>query len=170
MNTPLISPFDPAPPSNYSLKLPVSTVIVGSLLTLWPFVATFPMLPPFGLLMLLGWRLRLPEVFPIWGALPLGLFDDVVSGQPLGSAMLLWTLCFFVIDTIDARLVFRDFWQDWLIAAGAIGFCLIAGRLFAAPLASHVDTVLLLQIAVSILLFPLIVLLCAWLDDKRGDA
>ena len=50
--------------------------------------------------------------------LPLGLFDDLVSGQPLGSAMLLWTLCFLAIDVLEQRLVWRDFWQDWLIAVG----------------------------------------------------
>jgi hypothetical protein len=33
----------------------------------------------------------------------------------------------------EHRLVFRDFWQDWLIASGAIAFCLIAGRFLAVP-------------------------------------
>jgi rod shape-determining protein MreD len=73
-----------------------------------------------------------------------------------------------MIDLIDQRLVFRDFWQDWLIAAGAIGFCLIAGRLVAAPIGAHVDTVLLVQIVISTMLFPLVARFCAWLDRKRG--
>ncbi|MFC3580808.1 rod shape-determining protein MreD [Sphingomonas hylomeconis] len=163
-------PFDPAPLSPIARILPALTIMAGSLITIWPFIATIPALPPFGLLMLLGWRLLRADALPIWGALPLGLFDDLLSGQPFGSSMLLWQLCFFAIDLLDQRIVYRDFWQDWMIAAGATGFCLILGRAFATPLAAHVDTVLLLQAAIAIMLFPVVARLCAWLDGKRGDA
>lgn len=163
-------PFDPAPAGKLSRALPALTVMLGSLVTIWPFVATIPVLPPMGLLMLLGWRLMRSDNFHIWAALPLGLFDDLFSGQPLGSAMLLWMLCFFAIDLIEQRLMFRDFWQDWLIASGAIGFCLIAGRFLATPITAHVDTVLLVQVAITIMLFPVVSRLCAWLDGKRESA
>ena len=167
MREPTRGPFDAAPPRVAVRLLPAVSVVLASLVTTWPFVASFPFLPPLGLMMLLAWRLSRADVFAIWAPLPLGFFDDLVSGQPLGNAMLLWTLCFFMIDLIDQRLVFRDFWQYWLIATGSIGFCLIAGRLIAAPLGAHVDTVLLLQIVISAMLFPLVARLCAWLDRKR---
>lgn len=141
------------------------SVMLGSLMTLLPVVAVVPFLPPFGLMMLLGWRLLRPDSMRVWAPVPLGFFDDLVSGQPLGSAMLLWTLCVLMVDMLDTRLVWRDFWQDWLIASGAIGFCLIAGRLVAAPFSAHVDTAMLLQLAISAALFPLIARLCAWLDS-----
>ena len=163
-------PFDPAPAGKLSRALPALTVMLGSLVTIWPFIATIPVLPPIGLLMLLGWRLMRSDNFHIWAALPLGLFDDLLSGQPLGSSMLLWMLCFFAIDLIEQRLMFRDFWQDWLIASGAIAFCLIAGRFFATPITAHVDTVLLVQVAITIMLFPVVSRLCAWLDEKRESA
>ncbi len=145
-----------------------AAVVGGSMVTLLPIVATVPILPPFGLLMLLGWRLQRGDVLKVWAPLPLGLFDDVLTGQPLGSAMLLWTLCFLAIDVLDTRLVWRDFWQDWLIAAGSIGFCLIAGRLIASPFGAHVDTVLLLQIVVSVALFPVVASLCARMNRERN--
>lgn len=170
MRAPARNPFDPTPAPMLQRIIPAASVMIASLITLWPYVASFPLLPPLGLLVLLGWRLMRPDAFAIWAALPLGLFDDLVSGQPLGSAMLLWMICFFVIDTIDQRLVFRDFWQNWLIAAGATGFCLIAGRLIAAPIGAHVDTVLLMQAIISIMLFPLVARFCAWLDGKREGA
>lgn len=170
MRAPTRGPFDAAPPPAAARILPPTSVILGSLITIWPFIGSFPILPPFGLMMLLGWRLTRPSVFPIWAPLPLGFFDDLVSGQPLGNAMLLWTLCFFMIDLIDHRLVFRDFWQDWLIASGALGFCLLAGRLIASPISAHVDTVLLLQFGICALLFPLIARFCIWLDRKRRGA
>lgn len=140
------------------------TVMIGSMVTLLPFVATFPFLPPVGLLMLLGWRLQRAESIKVWVPALLGLFDDMVSGQPIGNSMLFWTLCFLAIDVLDTRLVWRDFWQDWLIAAGLMGFCLIAGRLVAVPFSAHVDTALLLQIVVCAALFPVVASFCGWLD------
>ena len=71
------------------------------------------------------------------------------------------------IDLLDQRLVWHDFWQDWLLAAGGIASCLILGRLIASPIGAHVDTVLLLQVIVSIMLYPVMTRLIAWLDRKR---
>lgn len=151
-----------------SLWLAPLSVVLGSMTTLIPVVATIPFLPPFGLMMLLGWRLVRGDSMKVWAPVPLGFVDDMMSGQPLGSAMLLWTMCILVVDILDTRLVWRDFWQDWLIASGAIGFCLIAGRLVAAPFAAHVDTALLLQIVISAALFPVIARFCAWLDRDKN--
>jgi rod shape-determining protein MreD len=162
--------FAPTAPKVQRLGIPIASVVLGSLVTIVPIVVSYPVLPPFGLMMLLGWRLLRPELFKIWAVAPFGLFDDLVSGQPMGSAMLLWTISFFAIEIFDQRLVWRDFWQDWTIAAGAIAFCLIAGRLIASPIGAHVDTMLIAQIAVSALLFPWIARIIAWLDRKRGRA
>ncbi|MHA6719254.1 rod shape-determining protein MreD [Sphingomonas sp. RS6] len=148
---------------------PVS-IMLGSLVTIIPVIATIPVLPPFGLLMLLGWRLRRPDALKVWAAIPLGFFDDLLGGQPLGSAMLLWTTCMLVTDVLETRLVWRDFWQDWLIASGAIGFSLIGGRLLASPISADVDTAMLFQIAATIMLFPLASRLCAALDRDRRPA
>ncbi len=143
------------------------TIVIGSLVTLVPFKASFPILPPFGLMMLLAWRLHRPDLLKPWSPVLLGLLDDLVSGQPLGSSMLFWMVSCIAIDVLDTRIVWRDFLQDWLLAAGAIGFCLIGGRLVAAPLGAHVDTVLLIQILISIALFPVLSRLVSRLDGKR---
>lgn len=154
--------------SGRSAWRPAISILAGSLVTaLLPVVATVPILPPFGLLMLLGWRLHRPDAFPPWAAVLLGLFDDLVSGQPLGSAMALWTVCILALDVIDNRLVWRDFWQNWLIAAGAIGSCLIITRLIATPIGAHVDTALLIQIVTTVALYPVVARLCASLDRDR---
>lgn len=162
--TSLLTPPLPRPPAG---AVPWLTVIGGSLLTAVPFVATVPLLPPFGLLVLLAWRLLDRWAFGRWAAAPLGLIDDLVSGQPLGSAVLLWSLAFLLIELVEQRLVFRDFWQDWLIATGLIGFCLIGGRLLAVPLGAHVDTAMLFQGIVAALLFPVATRFIAWVHAKR---
>jgi rod shape-determining protein MreD len=162
--------FAPEPSPIAAWAIPVASVVLGSLLTILPLVATFPVLPPLGLMVLLTWRLLRPETMRIWSPLPFGFFDDLVSGQPLGSAMLLWTLSFLIVDLLDRRLVSRDFWQDWVLAAGAIAFSLIGGRLIATPFAAHVDTLLLFQVIAAVLLYPFVARLVAWLDSKRGSA
>jgi len=160
--------FAPEPSRTAVWAIPVASVMAGSLVTIVPLVATFPVLPPLGLMTLLAWRLLRPEWTRIWSPLPFGFFDDLVSGQPLGSAVLLWTLAFLVVDLLDRRLVSRDFWQDWVLASGAIAFCLFGGRLIATPLTAHVDTVLLFQVIAAVLLFPVVSRIVAWLDAKRG--
>lgn len=140
----------------------VAMVLAGSLVTIAPVIATVPFLPPFGLIALLAWRLFRAGALPAWAAAPLGLFDDLLSGQPLGSAMLLWSLCLLALDVLDTRLVQRDFWQDWLIATGAVALCLALGRVFAGMLAAPVDAALLVQTALSGLTFPAVTRLCAW--------
>lgn len=151
-----------------SIWLAPLSVMLGSMTTLLPVVATVPFLPPFGLLLLLAWRLMRADAMKVWMPVPLGFFDDMLSGQPLGSAMLLWSAAVLMVDVLDTRLVWRDFWQDWLIASGAIAFVLIGGRLVAVPFTAHVDTALLIQILVSAVLFPVVARFCAWLDrDKK---
>lgn len=146
------------------------SVVLGSMMTLLPVVGTVPFLPPFGLMILLAWRMTRGDSMRVWAPVPLGFFDDMVSGQPVGSAMLLWTICVLAMDILDTRLVWRDFWQDWLIASGAIAFCLIAARLAATPFGAHVDTALCFQILIACALFPLVARLCAWFDrDVRKN-
>lgn len=163
-------PFAPTLPPGRARALPWSTVMAGSLVTIVPVIASLPLLPPVGLVMLLAWRLLSRFSLRPWAAAPLGLFDDLVSGQPLGSAVLLWSLCFLAIDLVEQRLVDRDFWQDWVIASGALAFCLVAGRWLALPLAARVDTMLVAQIVISIMLFPVATRLAGWIDAKRGQS
>jgi rod shape-determining protein MreD len=148
--------------------LPWATVMVGSLLTILPFGATLSLLPPFGLLALLSWRLLAPFAIRRWAPAFLGLFDDLVSGQPVGSAMLLWTLAYFLVGALEARSGLRDFWQNWVIAALAIAVALAGGRLAATPLGAHVDVGLGVQVILSILLFPAVAFLIARVDARRG--
>lgn len=165
-----ISSFAPPVPQHRARALPWLTVIAGSLVTAAPLIATAPLLPPFGLLMLLTWRLLVRFSLRRWAAAPLGFVDDLVSGQPLGSAVLLWSLAFLLIDLVEQRLVFRDWWQDWLVATGLLAFCLIGGRLIAVPIGAHVDTALLAQCVAAALLFPVATRVVAWVDAKRGPA
>ncbi|KKW92793.1 MULTISPECIES: rod shape-determining protein MreD [Sphingobium] len=148
---------------------PVITVMLGSIVTALPVIAQSPVMPPFGLLLLLTWRLLRPELWRAWIGLPLGLFDDMASGQPIGSAMFLWTVTLIAIDAVESRMVWRSYRQDWLIATAAIIFC-IAGGVFFARITGGGDVKLILvapQMLWTVLLFPFVVRQCARIDRWR---
>jgi rod shape-determining protein MreD len=152
------------------IGVPAISVMLGSMTVLLPSIALYPLLPPFGLLMLLAWRMLVRDLWPVWAALPLGLFDDIFSGQPIGSAMLLWTLVFLVLDLFDRWMMWRDYRQDWLLAAVLTSFVLLVGLGIANSAGGDTSAdIVLPQILVSALCFPLIVRLCAWLDRVRWN-
>lgn len=156
-------------PSRWALiGIPAASVLLGSLTALLPGVALSPFVPPVGLIMLLAWRTLVRDLWPAWVALPLGFFDDLFSGQPLGSAMLLWTMVFLILDIFDRWMMWRDYRQDWIIASSLIAVVLIAGLGIANMAGGGTNIwVLLPQIFVSALCFPAAVRLCARLDQLR---
>lgn len=160
-------PFDPAPLPLATRARPGGSVMLGSMITLVPVIASVALLPPFGYLMFLAWRLHRRDALPVWTPLALGLFDDLLSGQPFGYAIFLWTATFLVIDMLDDRLASRTFWRDWLLASGMVAVYLLVGRLLAVPLTAHVDMVLLAQIALSIAVYPVIAWIVAVIDGYR---
>lgn len=148
--------------------VPIVSTMAASLVSLLPLVAQAPVLPPLGMLVLVAWRLLRPEFWRIWAPLPLGLWDDLFSGQPIGSAMLSWTLAFLAIEAVDKWLRWRDYWQDWLVAAGIVAFVIAVDFLIALATGGGGSIrVVVPQMIASILLFPLIVRFCAALDRWR---
>lgn len=162
------SDFTPPPSTFAQQAIPITSVLIASLLPLLPYVATVPLLPPLGFMVALAWRLLRADLWPLWVALPLGLFDDLFSGAPLGSAMALWTISFVAIDLIDRRLVWRDQWQDWSIAAGFLALYLL-GALALADVTGGATPLRLLspQLALSVLLFPMVMRIATHLDRAR---
>ncbi len=109
--------------------VPIATVLAASLITTLPILPSLPLLPPLGLMMLIAWRQLRPGLWPLWIGAPLGLFDDLFSGQPLGSAVFLWSAAMIALSVIDERTSYRDYWLDWLIAALVLISALIGGML-----------------------------------------
>ena len=148
--------------------VPIGSTIAAILLALLPIVATHPLWPDFGFLVLVTWRLLRPEIWTARTALGLGLLADLVAGNPLGQSMLLWTAIFLALELIDARLGFRDYMMDWLIAAAAIAFNCMGGWYIALLMGSDVRlAVMTPQIGLSILAFPLAARLVLALDRWR---
>ncbi|WP_254514666.1 rod shape-determining protein MreD [Novosphingobium sp. G106] len=107
-------------------SVPWVSVMLGSLLPGWLFMASAPYVPPLGFLTLLAWRQLRPGLLPVWAGLPLGFFDDLYSGQPMGSAILLWSIAMIVIEAIELRFPWRGFALEWLLATAMIGVYVVA--------------------------------------------
>jgi rod shape-determining protein MreD len=148
--------------------VPILSTIAAILLALLPIVSTSPILPDFGFLLLITWRLLRPEIWTARMALGLGLIADLVVGHPLGQSMLLWTSLFLIFDFIDTRLGFRDYMMDWLIAAGAILFHTVGAWYIALIMGSDIAfTVMVPQIVLTILAYPLAARVVLTLDRWR---
>lgn len=148
--------------------VPYATVMLASLLPTLLLAGVMPIAPPLGFLMLLGWRMVRPGLFPLWVGLPLGAFDDLFSGQPFGSAILLWSLAMIGLELLEQRFPFRGFFQDWFTAALVIVLYLVAAMLVSgtAPTVHHLIASIP-QLLLSILLYPIITHMVAALDRFR---
>ena len=148
--------------------LPWLTILLASLTPWLPIITPAPLLPPFGFMLMLAWRLLRPGLLPLWAGLPLGLLDDFYSGQPLGSGVLLFSLVLIAIELIEIRFPWRNFWLDWLTASAILIGYLAVAAILAGPALTLVQlTVIVPQLVLSIVLFPVVARLVAQLDRLR---
>ena len=148
--------------------VPWFSIMVASLLPVFVIAAALPMVPPLGFLMLLAWRLGRPGLLPVWAGIPLGLFDDLYSGQPFGFAILTWSLAMLAIEAVEMRIPWRAFWQDWGIAAVLGALYLGSGWLLSGVSPTFPSLIALVpQLVLTVLLFPIASRVVARLDLWR---
>lgn len=148
--------------------VPYITIILGSLLPVLFLADVMPIVPPVAFLFLIGWQIMRPGLLPLWVGVPLGLFDDLFSGQPVGSAIMLWSITMIALELIETRFPWRGFWQDWFTASLAIVlYILSAMAISGASITPHQLLASVPQIALSVLLYPLFARLVARLDRFR---
>jgi len=148
--------------------VPYLSIMAGSLLPLFVLTGTMPIMPPLGFMMLLGWRIMRPGLLPIWIGVPLGMVDDLFSGQPFGSAVLLWSLAMLAIEQLEQRFPWRNFGHDWLTAATVMGAYLMLALLVSGTTPNYHQLIVIApQIVLSILLYPIVAVVVSWLDRFR---
>lgn len=157
-----------APSPLLATILPWLLVMLGSLSPMWPVIASAPVLPPLGFLFLLGWLHLRPGMLPVWAGLPLGLFDDLFSGQPFGSAVLLWSLATIGMDYVENRFPWRGFVQNWLVASAVIVlYLLFAAWLAGAAGKPFVLAAMLPQLGLAVLAYPITAQIVGLVDRLR---
>ena len=157
-----------APSPFVALAVPWVTIMLGSMFPAFPLIASAPLFPPIGFMLLVAWRQIRPGLLPVWAGFPLGLFDDIYSGQPFGSAMLVWSLAMVVLDVIEARFPWRSFWQEWLVGSLMVIAWLLTAAMFANAAGAATPFILIApQAVLAILLYPLVGRLVAMFDRFR---
>ncbi|MGF1456804.1 MAG: rod shape-determining protein MreD [Alphaproteobacteria bacterium] len=125
-----------------------------------------PLAPVLALVALFYWAVYVPEVCPTWVAFLTGLFQDIVSGGPLGLWALVYVVVFRVV--LQNRLLFvgRAAYSGWagfaMAAILATALAWAAGSVyFGQPLS---PTPILGQMMVTVLCYPPL----AWIMLKVG--
>ena len=150
------------------MSVPYAAIMLASVLPVLLIADTMPLAPSFGFLMLIAWRMVRPGLLPLWAGAPLGAFDDLVSGQPFGSAILLWSLAMIAIELIETRFPWRGFWQDWFTASViAVSYWLASLVVSGASLTPEMLAVAAPQALLGVLLYPIIARMVAGLDRFR---
>lgn len=147
---------------------PIASTMIASSLALLPIVSTSQILPNFGLIALLSWRLLRPELWTARMGLVLGFAHDLITGGPLGLAISLWTALLLMFDFVDGKLLWRDYWIEWFLAAVAIALASAAEWKVADLMdaAGPIRTILP-HILISVLFFPAMLKLVVALDRWR---
>lgn len=143
--------------------IPALSVAAASLLPLAPVVAEVGWMPDTGLLLLLAWRLLRGDVIPAWWAAPLGLWNDLVLGLPIGLSVATFTAAMILLDLLDRRTMWRDYWLEWLLAAVLLTLAEFARWQVDAAMGAHYKLITMLPaIAIAIFSFPL----AAWTANR----
>ena len=157
-----------APSRTIGNLVPWLSIVLASAVGFAPVIASAPVVPPLAFMLLLAWRTLRPGLLPVWAGLPLGAIDDLYSGQPFGSAVLIWSLAMLAMEAVDQRFLWRGFIADWLAASVLLSGGLLLGAIVAGIAAGHIAPwIVLPQLALSIVLFPLMTQGVALLDRLR---
>lgn len=149
--------------------IPAVTVVLGSMVSLLPIVSSTGWWPDWALMLLVAWRLLRADAWPAWWAAPLGFVNDLITGNPVGLSVALWSAIMIAMDILDRRTMWRDYWIEWAIAALFIGLAELAQWRVAAIMGSSVPLSMSAgpAIIVSVLCFPVAAFLAAKLDRWR---
>jgi rod shape-determining protein MreD len=155
----------PVPGAQY---WPAFSVMLASLLVVLPIVSMNGWFPNFGFLMLLAWRLLRSDAFPTWWAAPLGLFNDLALGSPIGLSVAVWTAAILALDIADRRTQWRGYWLEWILAGVLLlGQEAAEWRVAQIMGASVPFLTILSPLLISILAFPVAAWIVARIDRWR---
>lgn len=148
--------------------IPAASVVAASLLSALPIVSTSGWYPGLGYLTLIAWRLLRSDAFPSWWATPLGLINDAVTGAPIGFSVALWTATMLLLDLIDRRTMWRDYWIEWGLA-GVLLFAYEVAEWRVAQVmgASLPFATVIPPFLIALLSFPIAAFVAARLDGWR---
>ena len=148
--------------------LPAASVVAAAMLSALPIVSTSGWYPDFGFLALIAWRLLRSDPWPAWWAAPLGFANDLITGAPIGLSVALWTATMILLDLVDRRTIWRDYWIEWALAALLLLLNELVERWVAGMMGAAVPIVSIAPpLLISIFAFPIAAWAVAKIDRWR---
>lgn len=148
--------------------VPAMSVVAASLLCALPIVSNSGWFPDFGFVVLIAWRLLRADVWPAWWGAPLGLCNDLLTGNPVGLSIAVWTAAMLALDIADRRTMWRGYWLEWAIATLLLlGNEAAEWRVAQVMGASLPFLTVVPPLLISILAFPIAAFLVSRLDRWR---
>jgi rod shape-determining protein MreD len=148
--------------------LPAASVVAASMLSALPIVSTSGWYPEFGFLALIAWRLLRSDPWPAWWAAPLGFANDLITGAPIGLSVALWTATMILLDLVDRRTIWRDYWIEWALAALLLLLNELVERWVAGMMGAAVPIVSIAPpLLISVFAFPIAAWAVARIDRWR---
>ena len=155
-------------PSPYAPYIPAGTVVLSSLLAALPIISTSGWYPDFGYLVLISWRLLRADPWPAWWAAPLGLINDLFTGYPIGFSVALWSATMLVLDLIDRRTMWRDYWIEWILAGVLLAIDQWLQWRVAAAMGARLPYFSIVPpMVISSCVFPVIAWIVSRIDSRR---
>ena len=156
-------------PVSGARMVPSYTVLAASLLIALPIVSDSGWFPDFGFLVLIAWRLLRSDVWPSWWAAPMGFFNDLVTGHPVGFSIAVWTAAMLALDLADRRTMWRGYWLEWALAAVLLLANESAEWRVAQVMGASLPylTTVLPPLLISILAFPIVAWIVSRIDRWR---
>jgi rod shape-determining protein MreD len=103
-------------PVRHADWVPAASVVAASALAMLPIVSASGWWPNTGLMILIAWRMLRADAWPAWWAAPLGFFNDLLTGTPIGLSITLWTGIMLIMDLVDRRTQWRGYVIEWGVA------------------------------------------------------
>lgn len=155
-------------PRRLARWIPALSVVGATLLNVLPIMSTSGWYPEFGYLTLVAWRLLRSDPWPAWWAAPMGLLNDLIIGHPVGLSVFLWSSSMLVLDLLDRRTMWRDYWIEWLLAALLLlATSWVRWRIAAVSGASLPYMMTVPGLLISIFIFPVLARFASNIDRWR---
>ena len=155
----------PVPAAEY---VPAASVVVAILFCALPIIVENGWFPDFGFLMLIAWRLRRADVWPAWWAALLGLLNDLLTGAPVGLSVAVWTGAMLLTEIAERRILWKDYWIEWALAAVLITLNETAQWQVAGWMGAKVPYAAVIPaLFISVVAFPIFAWTVGWIDGWR---
>lgn len=156
---------------HWRLGVPAGFTLALLFLMTAPLLVPVPVFPQLGLLGIFVWAMFQPGLMPPWAAFLIGIVADLLFAQPIGINATLFAATAAFVRVFEARYGHHAHSFDWGVASALIiAFEFLTAQLMALAGRPIPLQPLAWQAVTSIIAYPLVVWLCAFVQRRAFGA